>query len=746
MKKRIMLVAIATAFALMFNLQLAFAEEADTKAEVTRSIEGFAGGKLQFGEFKTMIFRQDVPVEVESELVKPTIMPGSETEVTKNKEVIVVMDSSKVVIPPGEKGGDPFDYVLFSGSENESDYLLLTGNVLEINGSAHSNSNIELRLGGTNLKVSGGTLNHYGNDLKVNDASASWPTKKVDEIIKMPDLSNHFKTANAIRFSTEAMSTIYAGKELYYDHLKPGTDRFLDIYGEELGCTYNKEDNAWQISGNTMYLDEKTPYFFEGNVSFNIDKMVGNGVIVATGSIYLKLGNAAESEIGMYSINGGICIDMANGSVFTGLLYAPGEPKEGEKRFENIIPGTIDIKSDSFYFYGSIVGRNLSLSGNKTITYKETKVHDDFQEPDKENVSLDETKERVIEIIKSLGGYKKSNVKFATIIYSDHAEIINSDFSTINSIGEEDSNAEIRNELIEKIKEISDRDGSNLGDGLRLAYNLFEKGEEEAEKYLIVFSNNPLNMYTVNSGTDNFRTDGLQLTETEIEKDVKTNSEKAYEYAEKIAGMMKDKGYKGIYFVDVRMSNTDVDKLSKIGQMAGAKKVGELYCYNPEPNDEGGFLENLNKVVTEINAEIAKPDTDIIKEPDFEVLVPISKYEVEVEFGINEGGELKYLNKLPDGVKFIGSDDLEFDESTGKLSFKEGFKLEPDIVKGEDTVKLYARIPDLKVNIRFMKTGTCEFELAKLVYVFKGDGSEIARVPVDIKELSVDVISIIDIN
>jgi len=66
MKKRIMLVAIATAFALMFNLQLAFAEEADTKAEVTRSIEGFAGGKLQFGEFKTMIFRQDVPVEVES--------------------------------------------------------------------------------------------------------------------------------------------------------------------------------------------------------------------------------------------------------------------------------------------------------------------------------------------------------------------------------------------------------------------------------------------------------------------------------------------------------------------------------------------------------------------------------------------------------------------------------------------------------------------------------------------------------
>ena len=75
-------------------------------------------------------------------------------------------------------------------------------------------------------------------------------------------------------------------------------------------------------------------------------------------------------------------------------MYAPGQSEETSER-----KGVITIRSKDFEFHGSIVGKSLDLSGNKTIKYVVTDVHDDFKDPDKENYLLDRTKEKVIKLM-----------------------------------------------------------------------------------------------------------------------------------------------------------------------------------------------------------------------------------------------------------------------------------------------------------------------------------------------------------
>jgi len=760
MRKRKALVTFVTLFAFILSFQTALAEE--TSAKVTRSIEG----SVRYKDVKTLKFSQsgDVTVDILETLEivitpEPTSTPivtPTATPKVKDKEIVIVMDTSKAVTGPIERGSDPFDYALFAGSDKESDNLLLTGNKFILDGDCHSNSGVIVGVGKAESDLKG-KLNYLGN-IQIYDSTLEVDSKRAEQKIDMPNLVNNFNTVNAIRFSYNALSPI-TGDRLYKDLLKTGSDNELkDVYGDRLKVSYDPYTEKWDINGDTIKLDENRPYFFEGKVTISVNHILGNGVIVATDDIMVNPGTSSEGDVGIYSAYGNITLNLASGSLFKGLLYAPGTDDEDGER-----TGVITIRSDNFEFHGSIVGKSLDLSGNKNIKYVVTEVHDDFTDPEEENYLLDRTKDKVIEIVNSLGGYSGSNVKVATIIYSDYAEIVNSSFSVISSPEASEDVANARTRLIDRIRSIEDREGCNLGDGLRLAYHLFETaGDEDAQKYLIVFSNNVLDKYTVIEGTNNFRTSNGQLSESDVAGSVKTNSVKAYEYAEEIAGMIAEKDYTGVYFVDVRMDNDDVIKLSNIGEKANAKRVGDLYCYNPEANAGRTFLNELDSAVSEIKDELvireveelpipeptATPVPTPIPTPTVIVTTNPIEYTVGVEFGIRQpDGSITYTNKLPEGVEFVSSDSLIL--TANGLQFVSGF--DSRLVKREieDGTKLSVKIPDLEVRVRFNRIGTFNFELAKLVYVFTRvdrDDVEPIRIPVDIEPLRIEVLSPVDIN
>lgn len=792
MRKRKILISFLTVFAFMLNFQMFSVQGADTTAKVTRSIG--AGEVVRLKSKNTLIFSQDEEVKVERKRIV-TIMPTPENTTSiptstptvtprfKDKEVVIVMDTSRLTTSAPETGGDPFDYALFSGSDDPTDNLNLSGNEFILNGDCHSNSGIIVGVGRQDSKLEG-KLNHLGT-FNIYDGGVEVDAIKADEKIDMPNLVNNFNTTNAIRFS-DSLSPI-TGDSLYKDYLKTGSDNILsDEYGEDLEIAFHNdgENSLWTISGDIIKLDKDRPFFFDGKVNISVNGVTGNGVIVATDDIVFNPGSSVSGDIGIYSAYGNIDLNMAamdeildregkeEVPVFRGLLYAPGA-SDGDGSES----GKITVRSKYFNFEGSIVGKGLDLTGDKNIKYSITEVHDDFSDPDIENFLLDKTKEKVIEIINHLSNYDKSNVKLATIIYSDYAKIINSDFSKITSIEDLEESLEEKEKLVEDIYDIVENDGCNLGDGLRLAYHLFEsKGNVDADKYLIVFSNNSLNKYTVNDAKDDFRTDNLELRESDIPDYIRTNKGQSYKYAEEMASLNSTNTYKGTYFIDVRPENDDVDKFSKIGQKANAKEVDGLYCYNPENKDGVSLLTSLSNVVSEISAELVIPDEIVVPTPTPEatptpvstptpVITPIIEvieidYDVKVEFGfggvdVNGNGviddnEVAFSNKLPEGVDFVSSDDLDYNETDRILSFADESNVITNRITDPVTDKevLTAIIPDLRVMVEFNATGDHKFEKAKLKYIFtnKDDSSDFEEIIVDIEELIVNVGWVIDIN
>lgn len=771
MRKKRILIALLAVLVFVFNFQISFASEADktvgepdtSKPSIARSLN--EPGNIQFGDTRELTFKQNKDVEVDIIRKNPPLI--EDIFETKDKEIIFMLDASRTVVPPAPPEGDPFSYALFAGSDDKDSKLNLSGNKFILEGDCHSNNDIVVGVGRAK-SILDGQLRHVGSYEQYDPDIKTIPVGNTDkdvvkkDVVKidMPDLSKNFNTTDAIRFSYDALST--SGEKLYKRYLEPGSDYLLSKYGDELKVSYDVHAKTWNLDGETLKLNEEKPYFFNGNVIISVDNVVGNGTIVAEDDITFNPGTLGKSEVGLYSIYGGIVCNLAPGGVFTGLLYAPGIEKPEYEPESGLVPGSIAVRSLNFEYNGSIVGKSLDLTGDKVIKYVRTKVHDDFSDPDVDNEFLNQTKDKVKKVIDDLALEKGSNIKTATILYSDHAEVIGSEFITTSKGADvlTDEEKEKFDDYIDKIGKISEKDGCNLGDGLRLAYHLFKNdGKEDADKYLVVFSYNELDKYTVITGTDDFRTeDGDKIEEKDITSSVKDDKAKAVEYAKTVAKMIDSK-YKGVYFVDIKPGEEHLSDLSDIAKDSGAKKVGEYYCYNPEEDTEKdkSYMTRFAEDVAEIYSELVVPNKIKVGEKEIPVPDTVIDYDVKVRFGIVEKdattGEDKitYSNKLPEGVQFISSSDLTADAS-GTLDFVDGFasKVIKKVIKDKESnpIKLTATIPELKVNIKFNKIGDFEFKLAKLVYEFtnKEDPEDTVIVPVDIEPLKVNVGWKIDIN
>lgn len=252
-----------------------------------------------------------------------------------------------------------FDYALFSG-DTEND-LRLFGNTIKIYGEVRSNSNIVI--GDFSDIYIEDSLNAVGNIINYN-SNIGLKKENVNEYLEFPDLKKYYYERRAF-FSTQYSPE--TGK-MYVDEFVDSKGRVIDKRFDttgDLGCVYksNGVNQEWNIFGTNLTLDYDTPMFFDGNVKMSVEKISGEGIIIATGDIRITSNIGYKNNVAIYSMDGDINCYMFCDE-FNGLLYAPN--------------GRVSIDYGVFRLYGSIVGKRIDLFGDNEIVYCRTRLSDYF--------------------------------------------------------------------------------------------------------------------------------------------------------------------------------------------------------------------------------------------------------------------------------------------------------------------------------------------------------------------------------
>lgn len=210
-----------------------------------------------------------------------------------------------------EKG---LDYAIFSGSVDV--HLDIKGNSSIVNGNIHGNKNVNYQGTGHvlngNLEVSGGKI---GGENKV---TVNGSKNLTSPVLPMPNLA--FQD-----YASKANKT-FQGDQIFNN---------VTI------------DGVWLINGN---------------VKFNGGRIVGKGIILATGSIDFPGNNVQYSSsddlLALYAL-GDITLSCTNNNI-NGVLYAPN--------------GTIRINGSNNTFYGALIANSvqwatsdLTINGNYDI-------------------------------------------------------------------------------------------------------------------------------------------------------------------------------------------------------------------------------------------------------------------------------------------------------------------------------------------------------------------------------------------
>ena len=735
MKKKNIFLSFAVAFILLGNFQFSYA----SGEKIIREVEGLNGGqKVPYGWTKTITYKQNESVKLELS--------------SKDKDIVILVDSSKRDSDDNTKKDSPFKFALFAGSEivDGEPALHMYGDHLNIDGDCHSNGNIEAYVGPTSQLT--GIFTASGN-IGVSGENVSVQAIEKQSVIKMPDLSAKFAIdakKNQSYFSTSLDTE--TGKK-WYEYIVENSygsigGDIIDKFGVGLKCTY--ANGTWEITGGELKLSKDLPLLFDGNVLFSLDNISGNGFIVATGNILFNNGNSTDlglkykpdgsvdlensAEIGFYSINGNIDFNMAEGAKFKGLVYVPN--------------GNIQLNSNAFHLYGSLVANTLELGGDKLIHYVETGLHDDIGGGEiKDDIQYINARDSALKIIEELSKYEVSNINLATVMYSNKAYLLGNGFYRIN-----EKNGGAVSEVKELINAYNIGNGVNMGDGLKLASETLKVGSGQGsnkEKYLIVLSYNEPNRYTDDNG--NILSDAI----------------KALEYAEKIAEEnIKGENFDNIYFIDVNSELT----LNCIKKVAEKAEVENEFVFDPKAVIENevivkSFESSLKEVVSSIINDITFVPQVKKVEVSFNTSDKPHKLPTGVTFipnivknveNIGEVEEIEEIEATQDTEEAENKEDkvsFEFIASTRELKLKEGaYSVELS------TDKTSAKIGDLKLSVKFNKrtdsdtisTDTIVFEETELIYTFtltsKSGVDETVSVKVPVEKLEVGVEFKIDIN
>ncbi|MEN2776981.1 VWA domain-containing protein [Acetivibrio clariflavus] len=754
MIKKGVILTLLTSFVFLMNFQISYADD----VKIVREIDGLSvtedgSYKVKYNETKPILLKQNDYVKL---------------NIKKDKEVVILLDGSEIETPPGKLPQSPFKYALFAGAEEingNKDVLILRGDQLSISGYSHSNGNIIGGIGpgsavcrsDEDLMASVGEVLLSGDKLKVNKEEGV-------SIIPMPDLSEKF--AVDAKTSKSYFSTAFnpkTGEEYYKDIIVSSGEGVTGIikseFGSGLTCTYTGD--TWQIIGDHLVLSMERPLFFDGNVEFSLNNVSGDGFIIATGNILFNTGGEEKgvnlglafkddgtvdlensTEIGFYSIAGNIDFNMLPVVRFKGIVYAPGRIVENEKGELVRIGGKVQMSTDYFELYGSLVASTLELYGNKKIYYVENDLSDELEDDTTSRIDFSNVQSVALKIANELSK-GKNNVNMATIIYSDTADILGKGFYKLN-------NEDELNELSELIKEYEIREGSNLGDGLRLAYHTLKEGAakdgddtlNEPEKFLIVLTYNEPTRYT---DVDISYTGEIPSGDIRIKE---CNIEEALNYAERVAEVIKEERFDNIYFIDLDADGT-LNSVKEVLKKAGTK---EEFTYDPKAVVEGtakqtfeealdisiqSILKDINYIPIVEKVEVAFNDDKSHVLPDYVEFVKTVKEQIEID------GEKKIVEK---------KSDFYYDEYTRELELIE------DIIIDLSSDKTEAKIEDLIMFVKFntvtnseqLPEDYIEFKETELIYTITlvdRNGKELKEfihVPVD--KMRVRVESKIDIN
>ncbi|AEV68061.1 VWA domain-containing protein [Acetivibrio clariflavus] len=751
MIKKGVILTLLTSFVFLMNFQISYADD----VKIVREIDGLSvtedgSYKVKYNETKPILLKQNDYVKL---------------NIKKDKEVVILLDGSEIETPPGKLPQSPFKYALFAGAEEingNKDVLILRGDQLSISGYSHSNGNIigGIGPGSAVCKSEEDKLVSVG---KVDISGAGLTINKEENVslIPMPDLSEKFavdaKTAGSYFSTTFNPKT---GKEYYKDIIDSSGEGVTGIikseFGSGLTCTYTGD--TWEINGNSLELSMKKPLFFDGNVKFSLNSIIGDGFIIATGDILFNSGKETSlglafnddgtvdlensSEIGFYSVSGNIDFNMVSGAKFKGIVYAPGTFVEDETGRLILKGGKVQMSTDYFELYGSLVASTLELYGNKKIYYVENDLSDELEDDTTSRIDFSNVQSVALKIANELSK-GKNNVNMATIIYSDTADILGKGFYKLN-------NEDELNELSELIKEYEIREGSNLGDGLRLAYHTLKEGAakdgddtlNEPEKFLIVLTYNEPTRYT---DVDISYTGEIPSGDIRIKE---CNIEEALNYAERVAEVIKEERFDNIYFIDLDADGT-LNSVKEVLKKAGTK---EEFTYDPKAVVEGtakqtfeealdisiqSILKDINYIPIVEKVEVAFNDDKSHVLPDYVEFVKTVKEQIEID------GEKKIVEK---------KSDFYYDEDTRELELIE------DIIIDLSSDKTEAKIEELIMFVKFntvtnseqLPEDYIEFKETELIYTFTlvdRNGKELKEfihVPVD--KMRVRVESKIDIN
>lgn len=776
MRKKRILLTFLTLIVFVINFQISYADGEKIVREIeglTVTSEGYY--KVPYGKTKKLTLKQDKNVEL---------------DIKQDKDVVLLLDASdKETTPSGELPKTPFKYALFAGAEEingNKDVLVINGNDISVTGSSHSNGNIRGGLGSgsvicgaDDVLSSVGEVNVSGNDIKIEKKEG---TKDGVSVIPMPDMREKF--AVDAKTSGSYFSTTFNTKTgmQYFKDILTSVDESVtggDIkseFGSGLKCTYSKSEysgdsmGTWEVNGDSLVLREDLPLFFDGNVKFSLNNITGNGFIIATGNILFNSGKETNlglkykydgtidlensSEIGFYSIAGDIDFNMVSGAKFKGIVYAPGSFVENDKGELVRKGGKVQMSTDYFELYGSLVASTLILYGNKTIHYVETSLHKKLDDSDdSSSIEFANVQSVALKIAGELAK-DKNTIDMATIVYSDKAHILGKGFYTINE--EEELGG-----LTGLINDYETKEGSNLSDGLRLAYHTLREGKiedrdkdgdkdsddvalDDSEKFLIVLSYNKPTRYT---DVDVSFTDEVSSGDSRI----KVGEAEALDKAEDVAKIIKNEKFDSIYFIDIN-SKSVLSDVQNIIKGAGAK---DKFMFDPQTVIKGGIPEQT------FEGSLESAVNSILEDISY---IPKVK---DVRVAFNKGDK-KHI--LPDKVEFVPSikeeviedgkektieneGNFEFDEATRELSLKDA-SYEIDLLDN----KTKAKISDLEMFAKFSTITDSQtfiddpikFEETELIYTFTltdrlGD-EETVSIGVPVNKLDIRVEWLVDIN
>ena len=228
--------------------------------------------------------------------------------------------------------------------------------------------------------------------------------------------------------------------------------------------------------------------------------------------------------------------------------------------------------------------------------------------------------------IDSLAEKNQNNkIKVALVSFSDKAEIRSNLTTNLNSV----------KTAINNLPTIS---GTNIGDGLRRAHYILEKGNPAAEKYIVLLTDGEATYYSKKSSwNDTFYTDNQAAPSTNLD------TTKAKQYSKKIVDeLIKDKSYNNYFIAFTEQINILEDLANEVG---GKYKMAE---------DDKALNSIYNAISKVVVGDFA------VKNLKFYEEFPEGVIPVEAAEGLNISGRVVSGNL--DDIAYI------YNESTGKYT------------------------------------------------------------------------------